>query len=142
MNSAKEILSSVLKTTQMGQIGIRSALDMEINQQLRSAMESQLSEYDAIESEAQRLAKSRNWKLKEVNPSIRAMANQMTRTRLSFGNRDSKLAAMMIQGNTRGIIKGTKMMNHPAQQDAEVLQLGNKLLKTEDSNVAQMKKFL
>lgn len=142
MNSAKEILTSVLKTTQMGQIGIRSALDMEINQELRTAMESQLSEYDAIESEAQRLAKSRNWKLKEVNPSIRAMTNQMTRTRLSFGNRDSKLAAMMIQGNTRGIIKGTKMMNHPAQQDADVLQLGKKLLKTEDNNVAQMKKFL
>lgn len=142
MNSAKEILTSVLKTTQMGQIGIRSALDMEINQELRTAMESQLSEYDAIESEAQRLAKSRNWKLKEVNPSIRAMANHMTRTRLSFGNRDSKLAAMMIQGNTRGIIKGTKMMNHPAQQDADVLQLGKKLLKTEDNNVAQMKKFL
>lgn len=142
MKSEKEILSSVLKTTQMGQIGIRSVLDMDMNQELRCAMESQLSEYDAIENEAQRLAKSRNWKLKEVNPSIRAMANQMTRTRLSFGNRDSKIAAMMIQGNTRGIIKGTKNLNHADVQDADVLHLGRKLLKAEDNNVAQMKQFL
>ena len=142
MKSEKEILSSVLKTTQMGQIGIRSVLDMDMNQELRCAMESQLSEYDAIENEAQQLAKSRNWKLKEVNPSVRAMANKMTRTRLSFGDRDSKLAAMMIHGNNRGIIKGTKLMNHAQVQDAEVLALGRKLLKTEDNNVAQMKPFL
>ena len=142
MKSGKEVLTSVLKTTQMGQIGIRSALDMDIQPELRSAMESQLREYDAIESEAQRIAGMRNWKIKEVNPSVRAMANRMTRTRLSFGDRDSKLAAMMIHGNTRGIIKGTKMMNHADVQDEEVLALGRKLLKTEDNNVAQMKPFL
>ena len=142
MNSEKEVLTSVLKTTQMGQIGIRSALDMDIQPELRSAMESQLREYDAIESEAQRIAGMRNWKLKEVNPSVRAMANRMTRTRLSFGDRDSKLAAMMIHGNTRGIIKGTRMMNHADVQDGEVLALGRKLLKTEDNNVMEMKPFL
>lgn len=84
----------------------------------------------------------RNWKIKEMSPSVRAMANKMTRTRLSFGDRDSKLAAMMIHGNTRGIIKGTKLMNHAQVQDAEVLALGRKLLKTEDNNVTQMKPFL
>ena len=142
MNSEKEVLTSVLKTTQMGQIGIRSALDMDIQPELRSAMESQLREYDAIESEAQRIAGMRSWKIKEVNPSVRAMANRMTRTRLSFGDRDSKLAAMMIHGNTRGIIKGTKLMNHAQGLDGEVLALGRKLLKTEDNNVVQMKPFL
>ena len=142
MHTGKEVLTSVLKTTQMGQIGIRSALDMDIQPELRSAMESQLREYDAIESEAQKIARMRNWRIKEMSPSVRAMANKMTRTRLSFGDRDSKLAAMMIHGNTRGIIKGTKLMNHAQVQDAEVLALGRKLLKTEDNNVTQMKPFL
>lgn len=48
MKSSKEILSSLLKTTQMGQLGIRSVLDTDIKPELRQAVESQLREYDAI----------------------------------------------------------------------------------------------
>ena len=48
MTNSKEILSSVLKTTQMGQIGIRSVLDTSMRPALRKALESQLHEYDSI----------------------------------------------------------------------------------------------
>ena len=116
MKNSKEVLSSVLKTTQMGQLGIRSALESEMAPALRSAMESQLREYDSIESEAHSIAKARNWELPELNPSIRFMTDRMTKMKLSRGDVNSKIAAMMIRGNTSGVIKGLKNLHQMTEQ--------------------------
>lgn len=61
MKNSKDILSSVLKTTQMGQVGIRSVLDTSMRPGLRKALESQLREYDSIETEAHSIATQRGW---------------------------------------------------------------------------------
>ncbi|MGM9605077.1 MAG: hypothetical protein ACI3XG_08420 [Faecousia sp.] len=142
MKNSKEVLSSVLKTTQMGQLGIRSALEAEIKPELRRAMESQLREYDAIESQAHSIAAERNWVLPELNPSIRFMTDRMTKMRLSYGEVDSKIAEMMIRGNTSGVIKGMKNLHQLEEQDDAVRALSRKLLETESNNVHQMKQFL
>ena len=142
MKNSKEVLSSLLKTTQMGQIGIRSVLDVQMKPELRKAMESQLRELDFIESEAHAIARNRNWSLPELNSSIRFMTDRMARMRLSFGDVDSKIAAMMIQGNSNGIIKGLKILHRMEQRDDAVHSLSQKLLDTESNNVHQMKTFL
>ncbi len=142
MKDRKELLSSVLKTTQMGQIGIRSVLDTDMNHELRQAIESQLREYDSIESEAHSIAANRNWVLPELNPSIRFMTDRMTKMKLSFGDVDSKIAAMMIRGNTSGVIKSLKNLHRLTEKDDAVCRLTNKLLETESNNVHQMKQFL
>lgn len=142
MKNSKDVLSSVLKTTQMGQIGIRSVLDTRMKPELRSAIESQLREYDSIESEAHRIAGKRGWELPELNPSIRFMTDRMSRMQLSFGDADSKIAAMMIRGNTSGVIKGLKNLHRMEKRDDEVRALSQKLLDTESNNVHQMKPFL
>lgn len=142
LKDSKEILSSVLKTTQMGQIGIRSALEAEMKPELRQAMEAQLQEYDAIESQAHSIAAERNWVLQELNPSIRFMTDRMTKMKLSYGEVNSKIAEMMIRGNTSGVIKGLKNLHQMEQQDDSVSALSLKLLDTESANVDQMKQFL
>ena len=142
LKDSKEILSSVLKTTQMGQIGIRSALEAEMKPELRQAMEAQLQEYDAIETQAHSIAAERNWVLPELNPSIRFMTDRMTKMNLSYGEVNSKIAEMMIRGNTSGVIKGLKNLHQMEQQDDSVSALSLKLLDTESANVDQMKQFL
>ena len=108
MKTRQDILSSVLKTTQMGQVGIRSVLRAPMSDNLRRALHSQLKEYDAIETEAHNIAKARGWELSELNSAVRFMSNAMSSAKLSFQCNDSKVAAMMVQGNTRGVIKGLK----------------------------------
>mgnify|MGYP003315602394 CR=1 FL=1 len=54
----------------------------------------------------------------------------------------SKIAAMMIQGNTRGIIKGYKNLNQLAASDERVTALSRKLLDYEQANIRQMQGFL
>lgn len=142
MKNSKQLLSSLLKTTQMGQIGIRSVLDTSMRPSLRKALESQLAEYDAIESEAHSIASQRGWELTELDPAVRAMTNMMTRMKLTGHNADSKIADMMIQGNTKGMVKGLKDIHQFAQQDVPVCALSQKLLDTETANIRQMQGFL
>lgn len=142
MKTNKEILSSILKTTQMGQIGIRSVLDSSMRPGLRKALESQLQEYDSIESEAHSIATQRGWEVSELDPGVRFMADMMTKAKLAYGNADSKIAGMMIQGNTRGMIKGLKNIHQFNGHDAQVATLSQKLLDCETANIRQMQSFL
>lgn len=142
MKTNKEILSSILKTTQMGQSGIRSVLDTSMRPGLRKALESQLQEYDSIESEAHSIATQRGWELPELDPGVRFMAEMMTKAKLSYGNADSKIAGMMIQGNTRGMITGLKNAHQFNKQDEEVRLLSRKLIDCETANIRQMQGFL
>lgn len=142
MTDSKELLNSLLSTTQMGQTGIRSALKATMRPGLRKALESQLAEYDTIEHEAQAIAASRGWELREVEPAAKFLANMTTRARLRSGNVDSKLAAMMIQGNTRGMILGLKDLHQTNRPDAQVASLSQRLLDCETANIRQMQSFL
>lgn len=142
MKTSKEVLSSLLKTTQMGQIGIRSVLDTCMRPTLRKALESQLHEYDAIETEAHSMASRRGWELRELDPGVRFMTDMMVRMRLTGKNTDSKIAAMMIQGNTKGLIKGTRNLNQFTGQDDSLQILTQKLLDCETANIRQMQGFL
>ena len=142
MKNSKEILSSLLKTTQMGQIGIRSVLDTSMRPGLRKALESQLHEYDSIETEAHSIATQRGWELPELDPAVRFMADMTVRMKLNGKNTDSKIAGMMIQGNTKGMIKGLKNLHQFAGQDEQIGILSQKLLDCETANIRQMQGYL
>lgn len=142
MITNKEILNSILKTTQMGQIGIRSLLDTTMQPSLRTALQSQLREYDSIETEAHSIATQRGWEVKELDPAVRFMTDRMTRMRLGGKDTDSKIADMMIQGNTKGMIQGLKNMHRFAGQDERIRILSQKLLDCENANIRQMQTFL
>ena len=142
MKNSKEILSSVVKTAQMGQTGIRSVLDTSMRPSLRKALESQLREYDSIETEAHTIASQRGWELKELDPGVRMMTDMMTRMKLHGRNTDSKIADMMIQGNTRGMVKGLKNLHQFPSSDSQVQIVSQKLLDCETANIRQMQGYL
>lgn len=142
MKTNKEILSSILKTTQMGQIGIRSVLDTSMQPSLRAALHSQLREFDSIETEAHSIASQRGWEVKELDPAVRFMTDRITRLQLGGRDPSSKIAGMMIQGNTRGMIKGLKNIHRFNGQDDRLRILSRKLLDFENANIRQMQDFL
>lgn len=142
MNDNKELLDSMIDTVQMGQVGIRSVLDYAVRSDFRKALLSQLKEYDAIETQAHSIAASRGLELKEVNPAVRTMAGMMSKAKLCYGRTDSKIAAMMIQGNTRGMIIGLKDQHRYTKADTDVKNLSQKLLDCEHVNIQQMQGYL
>lgn len=142
MKTNKEILSSVLKTVQMGQSGIRCVQDKAQGSRLRQALHDQLKEYDSIEQQAYALATRRGWVVEALNPSVERMASMMSRMQLMGGNRDSKIAGMLVQGNTRGMIKGLKNLHHSHSLDAQVKELACNLVDRERENIRQASEFL
>ena len=142
MKDSKDILSSLLKTTQMGQVGIRSVEKAAVGQQMKKALKSQLREYDKIEQETYDLARQRGWQLAELNPMARTMADMASRGKLMYNKCDSRIADMMVQGNTRGVIKSLKNLHRYHQNDGQVTAMAQKLLDCEYNNIKQMEGFL
>ena len=142
MKSSKEILSSLLKTTQISQAGIRSVLDRRMRPGLRTALESQLRAYDRIESEAHSIASQRGWDLPELEPAVRVFSGVTARMKLTRGNCDSRIADMMIRHNTKGMIRGLKNLHQFPSQDCQINTLSQRLLDCETANIRQMQLFL
>lgn len=142
MKTNKELLSSLLKTTQMGQLGIRSVLDTTLGQSLRQELTEQLRAYDTIETEAHTLATARGWEVEELDPGMELLARMMVKTRLHGGGTDSKVAGMVIQGNTKGMIQGLKNLHHSNLTDQQIRTLTQKLLDCETANIQNMQRFL
>ena len=109
---------------------------------LRKALQSQLREYDAIESEAYALATQRGWELREIQPGKKMKTGIMTQMKLRHKNSDSQIADLMIMGNTQGMIQGLKNLHQYQQQDSQVSALSQRLLDCETANIRQMQPFL
>lgn len=142
MKSNKDVLASVLKTTQMGQVGIRAVTNYVVRADLKKELQDQLQEYDAIEREAVAIANLRGWDLKDLDPMAKIMSKMYSRSNLAFGKADSKVAAMMIQGNTRGMIKGLKNLHQCQNTDNRIKTVSQKLLDCEAANIKQMQGYL
>ena len=142
MKNGKKLLAAVLKTTQTGQVGIRSVLDTSMRPALRKALETQLREFDSIESEAFSIASQRGWELPELDPAKRFLSDRMTRMKLTRGNCDSRIAGMMILGNTKGMVKGLKDLHQYPHQDDRISAVCQRLLDSETANIRQMQSFL
>lgn len=117
-------------------------MDYTVQSELHDALQSQLKEYDEIEKEAYCLAEQNRWTMSGIRPMARFMTDRMAQMKLSFGEADTKIAAMMIRGNTNGMIRGFQTLHNLGQSESDIKNLTNKLLATEKSNVAQMIPFL
>lgn len=142
MKNNKDILASILKTTQMGQVGVRAVLPYAASEDLKGALTSQKNEYDIIEKEAHTIAKTHGWELNELDPAAKLMSKTCAYTNLMMGRSDSRIAAMMINGNTRGMIKGLKNLHHAPKADRRIAELGQKLLDCEAENIKQMQGYV
>lgn len=141
MNS-KDMLTSVLHTVQMGQAGIQCVQDHAVRPGLKIELQKQLEEYDAMETKAKQLARDNKWILSDIPQSVVKMSSIMSRARLLGGERDSKIAGMLIQGNTRGMILGMKNLRQGNKADENVRALAQQLIEQERTSIENTEKFL
>ena len=142
MKTDQDMLTDILKTIQMGQVGIRCVMDYAQKDELRSALKASLQEYDEIEREALHIAEDHGIQVSELNGAAKNMSSFMARMKLQYGDTQSKIADMMILGNTRGIIKGIRNRHQWDSGNHRVDALSQRLLEYEADNINEMKKFL
>lgn len=141
MNS-KKMLTSVLHTVQMGQSGIKCVQEQAIRPALKQELHNQLVAYDAMEARARQIARSKGWEMTDIHPGILKMSDMMAKAKLMGGERDSKIAGMLIQGNTRGMIQGMKHLRQGKKADKEVQALTEKLVAQEKVSIRNSERFL
>ena len=142
MINSQRVLNDVIKTSQMGINGINVVMDKTSEPALRQALKVQRREYSDIEQEAKLLAQRKGYKIDQLTPITRRMGALMSKGQLLMGERNSKIAGMMIQGNTRGMILSLKNMRRCDKPDAQVAEIAQKLLETEKNNIESMVGFL
>ena len=142
MINSQRVLNDIIKTSQMGLNGINVVMEKTRQPALRQALKVQRREYSDIEQQAKLLAQRKGYKIDQIKPITRRMGAMMSKTQLMVGEADSKIAGMMIQGNTRGMILSLKNMRRCNQPDAQVAELAQKLLQTEKNNVDSMVGFV
>lgn len=142
MLNDEQILSSMLHTVQMGQTGIRCVISRAINPDLKKELKDQLQEYDSLEKETLSLAKNKGLTLKDLNPALETMSSMMSWIQLLGGEVDSKIAGMLIQGNTRGMILGMKNLRKAQKTDPQVRDLAQRVLNRENMNIHKSQPYL
>ena len=66
----------------------------------------------------------------------------MTAGQMLMDDSRGKIAEMMIQGTTMGIVKTIRHLNDYEGNDEEARDLGKRLLKLQEENVEKMKAYL
>ena len=145
MTENEKILTQINQITQMGQAGINCVMSRTTQPALRQALRVQRLEYQSIGAKAKILAKNKGLEIKNGSSFVHRMTNMATGAKLLKGGadeKDSMIAGMMIQGNTRGMIQSLKQMHRATHVDPDVAQLSQKLLDTEINNIRQMEGFV
>ena len=105
-------------------------------------IQSQLREYEDICAAAADMARRENSEAKGVNALAKISSYLSVNMNTMIDKTSSHLAEMMMQGSNMGVIEITQKLKEFADADEEVLSLGRKLLKTEERNLEQLKKYL
>ena len=142
MMNSQRVLNDIIKTSQMGINGINVVMPKASRSALRQALKVQRREYSDIEQQAKLLAQQKGYKIDQLKSINRKMGALMSKGQLIMGEPNSKIACMMIQGNTRGMILSLKNMHRCNNPDEQVAQLAQKLLETEKNNFTTMQGFV
>lgn len=137
-----EMLNRIRKSTQMGQVGIHAIMKGDINPQFHRALKQQLEEYDEINKQADRLLQEHGGKPENLGLLAKWGNRVATSMKHKVDGSTSKLAEMMVEGNTKGMIKSMQSIRSLGVLDPKVSALSNRLLQTEQANIDQMKQYL
>ena len=142
MLSENQLLNHIYQTAEMGQEGIRSVLKYTEEPKLADALNSQYAEYEKLQSTAGALLKARGDSPKGLGPMAKATSEVMSTMKAMTDRSASNIAEMMIQGSTMGVTKSLRTIRDCDLRDDGVRSLADKLLKTEQANIEEMKRFL
>lgn len=137
-----EMLHYVHEATEMGRYGILTVLDKAGREELHSALEQQLTEYEKLSASSADMLRKRGKQPKELGGMAKLSSRVSAAMQTMMDPSPEKVAEMMIQGNTMGMTKSLRHLHDYHGRDERVKDLAGKLLETEEANIEQMKKFL
>ncbi len=142
MNGNVELLNYIHQNSEMGTNTIKQLVDISKDEEYKKMLQSQFEEYKMIYDTTDEKIKGLNEETKDINVFSKASTYVMINLNTLVNKTSSHISEMMIKGSTMGIIDITKRIKEYPNADQEILDLANKLLKLEQNNVEECKKYL
>ncbi|WP_218652833.1 hypothetical protein [Paenibacillus sp. 79R4] len=142
MNGNVELLNYIHQNAEMGKNTIGQLIGISEEEEYKKLLQTLLQEYKSIYDRTDKKLKEVNKVAKNINSFSKASTYIMINLKTLTNKTPSHISEMLIQGSTMGIIDLTKKLKEYADADQEILALANQLLKLEQNNVEECKKFL
>lgn len=137
----EDLLQFVHKNAEMGVGTIPKVKELVDEPHMREVLDRQLAEYVQIASQAETALRRRGQRPHNPGPVSEAMSDLMLRAKTTTDRSPSHIAEVMIRGSTMGTVQMVRRI-HGCAGDEEAVGLAERLLKTEESNIQQLKAFL
>lgn len=142
MNGNIELLNYIHQNSEMGQNTLNQLIGIVEDNSFKEVLQSQFNEYKKIFDLSEEKIKEQNKEAKEINTFSKISTYMMINLKTLTNKSPSHISEMLIQGSTMGIIDVTKKITEYNSADKEILDLANNLLKFEQNNIEELKKFL
>lgn len=136
-----ELLQYVYKTADMGCEGI-DAVESHAEEKMLRELKRERAEYEHIRGEADALIRKLGDTPGGAGLMARLSADVMSAGQMALDDSRGRIAEMMIQGTTMGIVKTIRHLRDYEGPDDKARALGQRLLDTQESNVEKMKAYL
>ncbi|MGN0620624.1 MAG: hypothetical protein ACI4I9_02050 [Porcipelethomonas sp.] len=138
----QQLLNMIMKNSEMGCIGIDGVIKYTEDADLIKSLSVQRKEYDRIYKKAFSELNQKGCRPEHPGKAAVISSEIMSFMKTASDNSPSRIAEMMIKGSTMGVTKIIKGMSSYSGDNHSITSLADKLLKTEQNNIEEMKKFL
>ena len=142
MDSNRALLNYVYQNAEMGTRTIDKLLGIVEDKEFLRHLEAQKKEYSAFEREAGNLLERNGCDAKGLNALEKMSTYLMIDMQTLMDRSASHVAEMMMVGSNMGVINAVKNLKKYPDADRDTRGLMERLLKEEEDNVQQLKKFL
>ena len=141
-NVNAELLSGIYKLSKTGIEAINTVLPKVENTALREELTEQYNDYKKASDESERVLMSFGETPKDINAFAKAMMWGSVQLHTLADSKPDKIAEIMINGTTKGIIDLTKHMTTCSDALPENLAYADSFIKNEQRHIDNLKAFL
>ena len=136
-------LDAIYKNAKMGADSIINLLPKVEDDAMRSVMTAQLDGYERYAACAARALKKKGVEPREENIMTRFSAKMGMAFNTMLDSTGTHIAEMMLEGSNMGIVDLTRLLNHYSPvQDSEAVRLAREVVRFEEGNLEQLKRYL
>lgn len=142
MTEEAKILEEIRQNVEMGIDGINTVCKKVKDEAFLSLLDAQRTEYRSVLAEAGSRLNAIGAPVESKTGASKVYAKMFSGAKALTYSCDSEIAEDMIKGTTTGISKMTRRLNDACAISQDTRAFAEKLVKTEEKNVEDLKKFL
>lgn len=142
MNKNIELLNYIYQNAQMGQETLTQLTKIAEDSDFAALLQKHKEQYKSIFDTCDQMVNRLNAEPKGIGKMTELSTYFMISVETFTDKTSSHIAEMVIKGSVMGIVDIVRNLKKYQNADAEIWELGNKLLKIEESSVERYKAYL